>query len=141
MKVAEIMHAGVITVKASDSLPLVAQLFLDEGITGTAVVDEQGQPVGVISMSDLTAHALGSRADEIWPDPKHLEEMHFEQGVSVGDVMTDLIIRVDAEDSVKDLLEIMKVGRLHRVFVTRDDELVGIVTTLDLVLLLERLLS
>jgi hypothetical protein len=35
----------------------------------------------------------------------------------------------------------MKTARLHRIFVTREDVLVGIVTTLDLVMLLDRLLE
>jgi predicted transcriptional regulator len=150
VKVGEIMHKGVMTVAESTPLQEVTRFFIDHGITGAPVVDAQGKPQGVISMSDLTAHAAGldqpkegAFLRELWDDASHhqLQDLTFEHGVTARDVMTDFLIRVEADTPVRELMELMKSARLHRVFVTRKDVLVGIVTTLDLVMLLDRLLA
>lgn len=149
MRVSEIMHKGVMTVSRSTSLQEVSSFFIEHGITGAPVVDEEGVPVGSISMSDLAAHAAGLDAPkdsgylrELWhDDPPHVADLSFEGDVTAGDVMTEFLIRVDAKAEVRELLDLMKTARLHRVFVTDKDKLVGIVTTLDLVMLLDRLLE
>lgn len=150
MLVSEIMHQGVMTVAKDASLEEVTNFFIEHGITGAPVVDKAGRPVGVISMSDLTAHAAGLDKPkegqflrELWNDDSHqgLRDLSFEAGVTAGDIMTEFLIRVDEDSEVRELLELMKTARLHRVFVTRDNKLVGIVTTLDLVMLLDRLLE
>jgi len=149
MTVGEIMHKGVMTVQRSTNLQEVSSFFIEHGITGAPVVDEHGVPVGAISMSDLTAHAAGLDAPKdsgylrhLWhDDPPHVADLSFEGDVTAGDIMTEFLIRIDAEAEVRELLELMKSARLHRVFVTDKDKLVGIVTTLDLVMLLDRLLE
>ncbi|MBN9415939.1 hypothetical protein ABS71_03810 [bacterium SCN 62-11] len=149
MRVSEIMHKGVMTVGRSTSLQEVSSFFIEHGITGAPVVDEEGIPVGSISMSDLAAHAAGLDAPKdsgylrhLWhDDPPHVADLTFEGDVTAGDVMTEFLIRVDAKAEVRELLDLMKSARLHRVFVTDKDKLVGIVTTLDLVMLLDRLLE
>lgn len=150
MNVGEIMHKGVMTVKAATPLQEVTAFFLEHGITGAPVVDEHGKPVGCISMSDLTAHAAGldkpkegGYLRELWHDDSHhqLNDLVFDHQICAGDVMTEFLIRVDVKTPVRELLELMKTARLHRVFVTDQDVLVGIVTTLDLVNVLDRLLA
>ena len=111
--------------------------------------DGEGKPVGTISMSDLTAHAAGldkpkdsGYLKNLWhDDPPHLHDLTFEGDITAADVMTEFLIRIDADSEVRELLDLMKTARLHRVFVTDQDRLVGIVTTLDLVMLLDRLLE
>jgi predicted transcriptional regulator len=144
------MHKGVMTVETGTKLQEVTRFFIEHGITGAPVVDETGKPVGVVSMSDLTAHAAGldkpkegAFLRELWDDDSHhaLHNLTFDEHVTAGHVMTEFLIRVDAGVDVRELLELMKTARLHRIFVTREDVLVGIVTTLDLVMLLDRLLE
>lgn len=148
MTVGEIMHKGVMTVQATTSLQEVSSFFIEHGITGAPVVDGEGVPVGTISMSDLTGHAAGldkpkesGYLKDLWHDAPHGHDLTFAPDVTVGDVMTEFLIRVDQHAEVRELLELMKTGRLHRVFVTDQDRLVGIVTTLDLVMLLDKLLA
>jgi len=144
------MHRGVMTVQNISTLQEVTAFFIQHGITGAPVVDGAGKPVGVISMSDLMAHAAGldkpkegAFLRELWQDDSHqaLHDLTFDGNVTAGDVMTEFLIRVDESSPVRELLELMKTARLHRIFVTRKDVLVGIVTTLDLVMLLDRLLQ
>ena len=144
------MHKGVMTVQTTTTLQEVTSFFIEHGITGAPVVDAEGKPVGVISMSDLTGHAAGldkpkegAFLRELWNDDSHhaLHDLTFDGSVTAGAVMTEFLIRIDQSSEVRELLELMKTARLHRVFVTDKDVLVGIVTTLDLVLLLDRLLA
>ena len=116
MTVAEIMHQGVMTVQRSTSLQEVSSFFIEHGITGSPVVDDECVPIGVISMSDLTAHAAGldkpkdsGYLQHLWhDDPPHVADLTFEGDVTAGDVMTEFLIRIDAGAEVRELLELMK---------------------------------
>jgi CBS domain-containing protein len=52
--------------------------------------------------------------------------------VRVSDIMTPMIFRVDRDTSLQEIAETMLKGRIHRVFVTEDGRLTGIVTALDM---------
>jgi CBS domain-containing protein len=56
----------------------------------------------------------------------------YESPVQVRDIMTPMIFRVGEDVSVQEVAETMLKGGIHRVFVTRGNKLVGIVTTLDM---------
>jgi CBS domain-containing protein len=55
-----------------------------------------------------------------------------ESTVRVSDIMTPMIFRVDRDTSLQEIAETMLKGRIHRVFVTEDGKLTGIVTALDM---------
>ena len=63
-----------------------------------------------------------------------LRELHvqYETPVMVRDIMTPMIFSVGEDTSVQEVAETMVKGRIHRVFVTRDNRLTGIVTALDM---------
>ena len=54
----------------------------------------------------------------------------------VRDVMTPTVYGVSEDTPVAEIAEMMVQGRIHRVFVTRDGEVVGVVSALDLLDLL-----
>jgi CBS domain-containing protein len=53
--------------------------------------------------------------------------------------MTPMIFKVEEHTSVQEVAETMLRGRIHRVFVTRDNALTGIVTTLDMMQVIRNL--
>jgi CBS domain-containing protein len=55
-----------------------------------------------------------------------------ESSAQVRDIMTPMIFKVEEDTSVQEVAETMLRGRIHRVFVTRDSTLTGIVTALDM---------
>ena len=67
-------------------------------------------------------------------DRDELRELHvqFETVTQVLDIMTPMIFSVSEDTSVQEVAETMLKGRIHRVFVTRDSKLIGIVTALDM---------
>lgn len=51
--------------------------------------------------------------------------------VSVGDIMTPVAFSVGPDDTLKELADFLVRGRIHRAVVLRDDRLLGIVTSGD----------
>ena len=51
--VAMLMSRDVVTVKPDMPIDQLTQLFLDRGISGAPVIDETGNPIGIISKTDL----------------------------------------------------------------------------------------
>ncbi len=66
-KVEELMTKDVVTVKDTDTLYKAAKLMREHGIRHLVVVNEDGIPVGVLSIRDLTYEegALKALAEEI----------------------------------------------------------------------------
>lgn len=150
----DIMSSPVITVKEEMSIEEVSNLFSDRMITGAPVVNDKDRPIGVVTLSDIVRN--GPRREYIisdkvasdyvlkdWQPPFDNEELtgyHLEESETllVRDIMTPFIYRVDEDTPLKELADIMVSGRIHRLFVTKDDEIVGIVTALDMLKTLMR---
>lgn len=65
--------------------------------------------------------------------PEEVERLHVEAGgVSVREIMTPTPISVSEDDDVTEIARRMIDGHYHRMLVTRDGQLVGIVTSMDL---------
>ncbi len=70
-------------------------------------------------------------------NPEELRGLHLEdEALLVRDIMTPTVYTVPEETPVAELARTMVAGRIHRLIVTRRDNVVGIVTTLDLLRLL-----
>ncbi len=72
-----------------------------------------------------------------WEDKLDEEEVrHFQivedDGLSVREIMTPLIFKVAENASIAEMADTMIGGRIHRLIVTQEDRVVGIVTTLDM---------
>lgn len=148
MTVSNVMQHEVLAVEAGWSLDQLADFLVDKGISGAAVTAKDGQLVGVVSLTDIVRQSRlqdqnTDREDthDVYlfeqgrrMDRDELRELHvqYETPVRVRDIMTPMIFSVSEETSVQEVAETMLKGRIHRVFVTRDGKLVGIVTALDM---------
>jgi CBS domain-containing protein len=146
------MQTHLISVNPETPLLAVHRLFVDEEITGAPVVDETGRLLGVISSVDLLraveeehdAASAGSRhfqdilefSGPEWQEgPDNFQDRLGEQTVS--DAMTRGGITVAPETTVSDVAATLRKHRIHRVFVVDGDQLCGVISTFDLVALLE----
>jgi CBS domain-containing protein len=144
----DIMQTQLVVVGASDSLAAVARLFSDEGIHGAPVVDEQGRVVGVVSVSDLLRAAAdaeeGARpdygyfAEGIETFPRGLENLVAREDTRVEDVMTDAIVSVEPTAGLAEVARTLRENRVHRVLVLDEDTPVGIISSFDLIAVLEK---
>ncbi|MDJ0867339.1 MAG: CBS domain-containing protein [Myxococcota bacterium] len=149
----EVMQTGVVTLSPDDPLHVAQQLFYEEGIHGAPVVDDLGRVVGVLSSTDVLRAVL--EAKEVDPSEPatyradlddafgawHMAPADFKERVRdavVSEYMTESSVEVAPDTSVPQLAKLMRENGIHRVIVVEDGALQGIVTTFDLVGLLEQ---
>jgi CBS domain-containing protein len=148
MTVSDVMRSELLAVEAGWSLDQLADFLVDKGISGAPVTAADGQLIGVVSLTDIVRQSrlpdnTTDRDDthdvylydlERRMDRDELRELHvqFETVTQVLDIMTPMIFSVSEDTSVQEVAETMLKGRIHRVFVTRDRKLIGIVTALDM---------
>jgi CBS domain-containing protein len=147
----DIMSGAVLMVRDDMTVDELAEYLVENQISGAPVVDRRGRPVGVVSLTDIAearieARALAAdrpRADAAvhgWEAKIEAEEMrrfHIAEGaVHVRDIMTPTIYSVADDTPACDVARTMLSGRIHRLLVTRQGKIVGIVTSMDLLKLL-----
>ena len=146
----ELMQAPVVTVAPADPLISVQRLFADEQIHGAPVVDEQGSVLGVISMSDVLQAAIDDR-DATRPGPGYFQDgvpslpwsfsEDFRESLGerrVSEVMTPDIVSVAPTALVSEIAMTLRHHRVQRVLVMNAEELLGIISSFDLIELLEK---
>lgn len=151
----DIMNKEVITVPANMSVRELSQLFVDKAITGAPVVDDNNKFIGVVSLTDIARYE-SEREETIreerphdfylrsWEDkfePDELRFFHIEEPpeATVRQIMTPVMFKVDPDVSVQHIASMMVRGRIHRLIVVEKGEVVGIVSALDLVRLVEEM--
>jgi CBS domain-containing protein len=148
MTVSDVMQREVLAVDAGWSLEELADFLVDNSISGAPVVAEDDELVGVVSLTDIVRQNRlqehGSGAQDMHDvylfeldrqmGKDELRELHiqYETPVMVRDIMTPMIFSVSEDTSVQEVAETMLKGRIHRVFVTTENRLTGIVTALDM---------
>jgi len=138
--VAEIMSHPVVTVLPDFSLAETAHLLVRHRISSVPVVDEQEQLIGIITEADFL-RALGIPANHptqsVW---QTLENMFshpvelIEPNGCVADLMITDIITVTAEQTLHEVLALMKENKIKRIVVCDDlRHVVGMITHSDIV--------
>ena len=148
----DVMQADVLCVGAEMPLTKVTELFVEEGIHGAPVVDETEAVIGVISTIDVLRAVEeehdAPRNDAIYfretlefsgPDWSQAPEDFQDRlsQITVGEAMQTSVVTVDESTPVREIAKQMRSNRIHRIIVTRNGRVAGIVTTLDLIALLE----
>lgn len=152
MKVArDIMTREVYAVTETTTLETLTKLLRDHAISGVPVMNRQGWPVGVVSIYDLV-HQGGRESDpelpasQYWSSGTSLPRGFHElpstgTHLTVKDIMTPAVFAVEEDTPLAIICEYFLRGQIHRVLVTREGELTGIITSSDLIGELSRLLG
>lgn len=133
--VRDIMSPIVFCVDDSTFLPQAAQSLRDHSISGAPVVNDQGEYVGVLSQTDVNK-VLASVSEEASRASFSFEDYGVSpdvQSVRVKDVMTAHILKISADATLEELGQALLVGSVHRLLVEDDGEVIGLVTTTDLI--------
>jgi len=125
MRVRELMQTKVKTVHPDDAVNDAVVTLTDAHVSALPVVDESGHMIGVISSTDiLTSEAEARDAVE--------REALFEQ-MMVRDIMTPRPLTVSSDADVREAAQQMLYAEVHRLFVTSGKQLVGVISTTDIV--------
>lgn len=144
----DIMNSDVIVVADEMTVHELANFFTEKMISGAPVINKEGKLIGVVSLSDIVRNdaqrtAIVKRKHETdfyldgWEDKldeDDFQDLRLEEddGLIVRDIMTPLIFKVAETTPISEMADIMIGGRIHRLIVTRDDQVAGIVSTLDM---------
>jgi CBS domain-containing protein len=142
MKVRELMSSPPIFVKRDTSVARIAQLLIDNRISGVPVVDDDMQVVGIVTEADLflkeeqvpfslvRATTLLSK----WAPPESLEEIRLDvERSTAAEVMTANVICADVEDKVADVARNMVQNDVKRIPVLENGRLAGMLTRYDVI--------
>jgi len=140
----ELMTPAPICVRETDSLKEAIAILVDKGIHAVPVVDDTGEPVGVLSATDVVPRheheapapsfygqtGLTGRNRENLSHGFQVEETDRRQ---VGNLMSPVIYSVPADATPERVLSDLLGLRVHQLFVVdRQNALVGVVSALDL---------
>ncbi|MAG31266.1 MAG: hypothetical protein CL908_10315 [Deltaproteobacteria bacterium] len=149
--VATIMRRNPKIVSPNMTLNFLEERFIESHFTGFPVV-EKGRLVGVVSRSDVVRSLLTERSraeqmsdfcSQMGPasedeTARSLESIASQVGVRlatlcVTDVMATNVVTIESDRSLQELAQLMVEGEIHRVPVIARGELIGLVSSMDLV--------
>ena len=144
----DVMKTEVLAAEADWSLDRLASFLVDNNISGAPVTDHQDKLIGVVSLTDIVRQNNQTEDNTITEQPHDVYRYELERvvgyeelggfhtrpesTVSVRDIMTPMVFSVGEYTPLQEVAEMMLRGGIHRVFVTRDARLAGIVTSLDM---------
>jgi len=117
VKVADLMVPNVVTTTPHKTVGHVKTVMRNSNIRVLPVVGPEDEPLGIVSASDL----LDDLSDE----------------TPVSRVMTEKVYTVAQYDDVHVPARVMRNHRIHHVLVTHESRVVGILSSFDLIQLVE----
>jgi CBS domain-containing protein len=140
MTVGDVMIRSVVSVQRSTPLKDVAQLLIDNGISGMPVLDVDGTVLGVVSEADLLVKEQGGDAIHHRPLARFFGESAVSRAqlaklaaLTAAEAMTAPAVTITSRQSIHDAAAIMTSRNVNRLPVVDDGRLVGIVSRADLV--------
>ncbi len=144
----DIMNGDVLFAYEDWSIKYLANFFTDNKITGAPVITTTDKNLlGVVSVTDIFnfenqgidgkveylrdyyQNAYGNDLDisdlKSW-------SLNAEENCTVQQIMRNQIISVTENESLTNICKTMLDQKIHRVFVTRDKSVVGVISTSDL---------
>lgn len=147
----DVMTTKVLAVPVDMPVEDLAEFLISHNISGAPVVDDTDALVGVVSLTDLARHEgipLHRRPKEDRHEyflPHELELLTdvgiedveaFRLGgsseLTVADIMTPTVFNVHVDTPVQTVADHMLRGGIHRQFVTNGNQVVGVITAMDL---------
>jgi predicted transcriptional regulator len=115
--VADVMQPRVLVVSPGDRVAYVREVMLGQRIHAVPVFDDEDRAIGIITATDLI-------------DAPHGD-------IEVADLMTRDVVTVARDEPVAEAARLMRANRLHHLLVTQDGEVVGILSSFDLLRVVE----
>ncbi|MBW2290604.1 MAG: CBS domain-containing protein [Deltaproteobacteria bacterium] len=117
VKVSELMSESVVTTQPHKTVEHVRALLERNRLSAVPVVDSSEEPVGIVSATDLL------------PDLK--------PNSPISSIMTEKVYTVPRYDDVSTAARVMRNHKIHRVVVTHEQRVVGVLSSFDLLKLVE----
>ncbi|GAA5818854.1 MAG: CBS domain-containing protein [Methanobrevibacter sp. CfCl-M3] len=116
MKIKDVMNKGIISIRKDENPIKAFEKMYEADIKRLFVVDENENPIGVISHNDII---------------NLLKSLH-EKKYTIESVMAKNLLTIDEEDSVKDCANLMLRSDISGLLVVKDKKPVGVITRTDI---------
>lgn len=127
--VSTIMTTQLVVLNTTDSLEKAERLFKKHKIRHIPVIESQHRIVGMLSLTDLLRISF---ADGAYEDEEDIETVVYEM-FSLPQVMAKNIKTVAPDTTIKEVAELLAKEEFHALPIVDEGDLVGIVTTTDLI--------
>lgn len=117
VRIKDLMAERVITAQPHHTVEHVRALMERNRIGAVPVVGPDGDAVGIVTSTDLVADVKG--------------------GTPISRLMTERVYRVPAYNDVHIAARMMRKHKIHHVVVTHEQEVIGIISSFDLLRLVE----
>jgi CBS domain-containing protein len=117
IKVAELMVPRVLVAQPTDEVAYVREIMRGQGFHAVPVIDDEDRPAGIITSNDL----IDAPRDDM----------------EVGDVMRKTPPAVEQDAPIHVAARMMREQHVHHLLVMEDGEIVGILSSLDLLRVIE----
>ena len=117
VKIGDLMTHAVVVAQPHQSFEHVRKMLENNSISAMPEVDSDGHPVGIVSLTDLA--------------------QDLKSGTPVSKVMTGKVYTVPQYDDTHIAARIMRNHHIHRVVVTHEQKVVGVLSAFDLLKLVE----
>ena len=126
--VSSIMSKHLITLSPDDTLSVLKEVFENNNFHHLPVV-RFNKPVGIMSQSVYKGYLLALT--------KHFDEAYINdvllKNEKISEIMTKKLAKVEPTDTIGVALEVFRTNLVHSLLVVEKEELVGIVTTYDII--------
>lgn len=115
--VKDVMISDLAALDASTSIRDAAKL-MDEKNIGCIIVTKNQLPIGILTERDFV---------------KRIAAKEKPLTASLEEVMSSPLVAINPDETVWEAAQIMKVNNIHKLPVRKDNQIIGIVTTTDLI--------
>ena len=142
----QLMTSKVVAAQADWSIERLSEFLIVNSISGSPVQSKKGHLIGVVSLTDIVHYETQHEKDPQWPHDYYLHALErqcsreeaasfrieVEPLKTVRAIMTPMIFQVTEHTPVQEVADMMIKNRIHRVFVTRNEKVIGIISTPDM---------
>jgi CBS domain-containing protein len=133
----DVMVSPVLSVRENHTVHELVAFLTANSISGAPVLDARGKLVGVVSVADIAEDETSLPRPPRSGSHVHGPKRGGGGGARhVSDIMTPTFFTVPDDTPASEIAKTMVAGRIHRLLVTRNGRIVGIVSALDLLKLL-----
>ena len=126
--ISKIMTTDVVTLNKNDSLNTAEMLFKTHKIRHIPVVTEENIVLGMLSYTDLLRISF---ADAVFDDEETIDTVVYNT-FTIEQVMVKKLVSASSETTIREVASILAKKDFHALPIVDDKNLVGIVTTTDL---------
>lgn len=142
----DIMSADLLTAYEGWTIHRLAEFFIKHKISAAPVIASDHELVGIVSVSDvfrfnnmderdkghiLRNHYRDSCGQDINEEDLRSWVKDADKNCTVHQIMTPEVIAVEKNTTIKEVTAILLERHIHRVFVTEDKKIIGVITVMD----------